>query len=171
MSQADSLQGPGKPPGTQPLPPLPRKSRAVACAECRRLKLKCDRAFPCLNCRRREVGNLCPHGSLVTRSRVATTVLGSTEGKHDVKWMSERIRQLEEALALIQSKVSDEPHPLLSASHRTSGYSSGSSEQPERATATPPLASHEKGSQKLTSYAEGSSSNGPTGRQTDAADS
>ncbi|KIK61368.1 hypothetical protein GYMLUDRAFT_42954 [Collybiopsis luxurians FD-317 M1] len=39
---------------------IPRKS----CAECRRLKLKCDRIFPCSACIRRGCGNLCPTGTL-----------------------------------------------------------------------------------------------------------
>ncbi|KAF5392796.1 hypothetical protein D9757_001039 [Collybiopsis confluens] len=35
-----------------------------SCAECRRLKLKCDRVFPCAACIRRGCGNLCPTGTL-----------------------------------------------------------------------------------------------------------
>ncbi|KAK0440938.1 fungal-specific transcription factor domain-containing protein [Desarmillaria tabescens] len=41
-----------------------RKSQAVSCQECRRLKLKCDRVFPCASCIRRGCANLCPHGTL-----------------------------------------------------------------------------------------------------------
>ncbi|KAJ3731484.1 fungal-specific transcription factor domain-containing protein [Lentinula guzmanii] len=41
-----------------------RKSQATSCAECRRLKLKCDRVFPCAACIRRGCGNLCPNGTL-----------------------------------------------------------------------------------------------------------
>ncbi|KAJ4490390.1 fungal-specific transcription factor domain-containing protein [Lentinula aciculospora] len=41
-----------------------RKSQATNCAECRRLKLKCDRVFPCAACIRRGCGNLCPNGTL-----------------------------------------------------------------------------------------------------------
>ena len=69
-----------------------------------------------------------------------STISEGTEKKHNVKWMVERIRRLEEALALVQSKVSDDPHPLLSASARLDGYGSGSSEQPDRETVTPPPA-------------------------------
>ncbi|KAF8582522.1 hypothetical protein K439DRAFT_1413134 [Ramaria rubella] len=117
---ASSSSGPG--PSSVPTPPPPpRKSRVVACAECRRLKLKCDRTFPCLNCRRREVAKLCPNGSLVTRSRLSTAVADGTQKNTDVTWMSERIKKLEEALALVQSKVSEEPHPLLSESTQGDG--------------------------------------------------
>lgn len=45
-----------------PTPP-PRSSggssaRIVACSECRRLKIKCDRVFPCANCRRRGLATI-----------------------------------------------------------------------------------------------------------------
>ncbi|GAW10371.1 hypothetical protein LENED_012629 [Lentinula edodes] len=42
----------------------PRKSQATTCQECRRLKIKCDRVFPCAACIRRGCGNLCPNGTL-----------------------------------------------------------------------------------------------------------
>ncbi|KAH8916253.1 hypothetical protein BT69DRAFT_794956 [Atractiella rhizophila] len=39
--------------------------KAKSCQECRRLKvLKCSRTWPCTNCRRRGVQNLCPDGVL-----------------------------------------------------------------------------------------------------------
>ncbi|THU91953.1 hypothetical protein K435DRAFT_967897 [Dendrothele bispora CBS 962.96] len=41
-----------------------KKSQATSCAECRRLKLKCDRVFPCSSCIRRGCANLCPNGTL-----------------------------------------------------------------------------------------------------------
>ncbi|KAF7325962.1 Zn(2)-C6 fungal-type domain-containing protein [Mycena kentingensis (nom. inval.)] len=42
----------------------PRKSQVTSCAECRRLKLRCDRVFPCASCIRRGCANLCPSGTL-----------------------------------------------------------------------------------------------------------
>lgn len=49
--------------------PAPTSGRGSSCAECRRLKLKCDRgdsdAWPCLQCRRRKCAELCP-GSVST---------------------------------------------------------------------------------------------------------
>ncbi|KAJ7046445.1 fungal-specific transcription factor domain-containing protein [Mycena alexandri] len=41
-----------------------RKSQITSCAECRRLKLRCDRVFPCASCIRRGCANLCPLGTL-----------------------------------------------------------------------------------------------------------
>ncbi|KZP23890.1 hypothetical protein FIBSPDRAFT_1042717 [Athelia psychrophila] len=38
----------------------------LSCAECKRLKLKCDKRVPCGACVRRECQMLCPHGSLPT---------------------------------------------------------------------------------------------------------
>ncbi|KZP10721.1 hypothetical protein FIBSPDRAFT_937932, partial [Athelia psychrophila] len=38
----------------------------LSCAECKRLKLKCDKKVPCGACVRRECQMLCPHGSLPT---------------------------------------------------------------------------------------------------------
>ncbi|KAK6909911.1 hypothetical protein L486_00437 [Kwoniella mangroviensis CBS 10435] len=47
--------------GEQPRPAKKRKQRQqFSCAECRRLKLKCDRQIPCANCVRRACGHLCP---------------------------------------------------------------------------------------------------------------
>ncbi|WWC88880.1 uncharacterized protein L201_003795 [Kwoniella dendrophila CBS 6074] len=44
-------------------PPKKRKQRQLlSCAECRRLKLKCDRQVPCANCVKRSCGHLCPDG-------------------------------------------------------------------------------------------------------------
>ncbi|GAA5833260.1 hypothetical protein JCM9279_001470 [Rhodotorula babjevae] len=40
-----------------------RQRQALSCAECRRLKLKCDRVFPCTACRKRDCGEICPTGT------------------------------------------------------------------------------------------------------------
>ncbi|WRT69338.1 uncharacterized protein IL334_006322 [Kwoniella shivajii] len=51
---------PQDPMGSAP-PRKKRKQRQqFSCAECRRLKLKCDRQVPCANCVRRSCGHLCP---------------------------------------------------------------------------------------------------------------
>ncbi|KAI0078655.1 hypothetical protein K474DRAFT_863161 [Panus rudis PR-1116 ss-1] len=39
----------------------------VACAECRRSKLKCDRYVPCSACVRRGCSAICPDGALEPR--------------------------------------------------------------------------------------------------------
>ncbi|PWN42229.1 hypothetical protein IE81DRAFT_323712 [Ceraceosorus guamensis] len=39
----------------------------LSCAECRRLKFKCDRRWPCSKCRERNCAHLCPDNTLETR--------------------------------------------------------------------------------------------------------
>ncbi|WWC67436.1 uncharacterized protein I206_101344 [Kwoniella pini CBS 10737] len=46
------------------------KQPQLSCAECRRLKLKCDREVPCSNCIRRKCSELCPDGVKETRKQV-----------------------------------------------------------------------------------------------------
>ncbi|WWC94645.1 hypothetical protein V866_001492 [Kwoniella sp. B9012] len=41
-----------------------RHQPIVSCLECRRMKWKCDRKFPCANCRKRGLESLCPNGQL-----------------------------------------------------------------------------------------------------------
>ncbi|KAK8845285.1 hypothetical protein IAR55_005998 [Kwoniella newhampshirensis] len=41
-----------------------RQQPIVSCLECRRMKWKCDRQFPCSNCRKRGIAALCPSGQL-----------------------------------------------------------------------------------------------------------
>ncbi|KAF8153104.1 fungal-specific transcription factor domain-containing protein [Crassisporium funariophilum] len=89
---------------------------ALSCAECRRLKLKCDKTVPCSSCKRRGCSAICPNGSLIT-GQGTRFVLADTEKLHQkIANMSDRIRQLEDALAILQSSgsgPSGEPHPLL----------------------------------------------------------
>ncbi|KAK2462887.1 hypothetical protein APHAL10511_005085 [Amanita phalloides] len=85
----------------------------TACAECRRLKLRCNRQVPCEKCESRGCAAICPDGVL-TPGRGNRLVLANTEELHDqIDTMSSRIRQLERALRDLQSSVSVEPHPLL----------------------------------------------------------
>ncbi|PCH44571.1 hypothetical protein WOLCODRAFT_26864 [Wolfiporia cocos MD-104 SS10] len=94
---------------------LKRSRGEISCAECRRLKIRCDKTIPCQSCQRRGCAALCPNGSLAT-GQGTRFVLAATEHLHRrVAKMSERIRQLEDALAIAQGKVSNEPHPLLAA--------------------------------------------------------
>ncbi|KAJ7667132.1 fungal-specific transcription factor domain-containing protein [Mycena rosella] len=51
-------------PGSAASSSAARKSQITSCAECRRLKLRCDRVFPCSSCIRRGCANLCPNGTL-----------------------------------------------------------------------------------------------------------
>ncbi|KAH7909940.1 fungal-specific transcription factor domain-containing protein [Hygrophoropsis aurantiaca] len=94
-----------------------RNSGQISCAECRRLKIKCDKQIPCQSCQasssRRGCAALCPNGSLAT-GQGTRFVLAATEHLHRrIAKMSERIRQLEDALGVLQSQHSTEPHPLL----------------------------------------------------------
>ncbi|TDL15877.1 hypothetical protein BD410DRAFT_777607 [Rickenella mellea] len=92
---------------------LKRSRGEVSCAECRRLKIKCDKKLPCSSCQRRGCASLCPNGSLAT-GQGTRSVLAATDHLHRrLSKMGERIRQLEDALAMLQSRVSDETHPLL----------------------------------------------------------
>ncbi|KDR77286.1 hypothetical protein GALMADRAFT_96046 [Galerina marginata CBS 339.88] len=93
-----------------------RARGALSCAECRRLKLKCDKTVPCSSCKRRGCSAICPNGSLIT-GQGTRFVLADTEVLHQkIATMSDRIRQLEDALAILQSSLNGptgEPHPLL----------------------------------------------------------
>ncbi|KAI5992271.1 fungal-specific transcription factor domain-containing protein [Pisolithus orientalis] len=90
-----------------------RNSGQISCAECRRLKIKCDKQIPCQSCRRRGCAALCPNGSLST-GQGTRFVLAATEHLHrQIAKMSERIRQLEDALGELQARHSKELHPLL----------------------------------------------------------
>ncbi|KZT04988.1 uncharacterized protein LAESUDRAFT_727563 [Laetiporus sulphureus 93-53] len=91
-----------------------RARGAISCAECRRLKLKCDKTVPCSSCKRRGCSSICPNGSLTT-GQGTRFILADTDRLHrKIAEMSDRIRQLEDALAILQSSVAREAHPLLS---------------------------------------------------------
>ncbi|KAF9528164.1 fungal-specific transcription factor domain-containing protein [Crepidotus variabilis] len=85
----------------------------TSCAECRRLKLKCDKNIPCSKCVSRGCGSICPDGSL-TPGKGNRLVLANTEELHErIHQMASRNRELESALRDLQKRVSDDPHPLL----------------------------------------------------------
>ncbi|KAG9313765.1 hypothetical protein JVU11DRAFT_6124 [Chiua virens] len=91
-----------------------RNRGVMSCAECRRLKLKCDKTVPCSSCKRRGCSAICPNGKLTT-GQGTRFVLADTEKLHEkILLMSDRIRQLEDALAVLQSSIApSESHPLL----------------------------------------------------------
>ncbi|KAF9523895.1 fungal-specific transcription factor domain-containing protein [Crepidotus variabilis] len=93
------------------------KKAPLSCCECRRLKLKCDRNFPCASCKKRGCAEICPDGVLVS-GKGTRFILANTEQLHGkIQEMSDRIRHLEEALQSLHSQVSSNegPHPLLRA--------------------------------------------------------
>ncbi|KAJ7054174.1 fungal-specific transcription factor domain-containing protein [Mycena amicta] len=94
-----------------------KRSRGeVSCAECRRLKIKCDKQIPCQSCVRRGCAALCPNGALAT-GQGTRFVLAATEHLHrKIARMGERIRALEDALTTLHAAQGgpDRPtHPLL----------------------------------------------------------
>ncbi|KAG6330355.1 hypothetical protein ID866_8734, partial [Astraeus odoratus] len=103
----------------------------LSCAECRRLKLRCDRHVPCGSCVKRGCGAICPDGmsnlqqemsqsiTVVTSGSLTTGqgnrfVLATTPELHEkISELSIRVRQLEDALRHSHSIVSTDRHPLL----------------------------------------------------------
>ncbi|KAF8895145.1 hypothetical protein BD779DRAFT_704109 [Infundibulicybe gibba] len=93
------------------------KKTPLSCCECRRLKLKCDRSFPCASCKKRGCAEICPDGVLVS-GKGTRFILANTEQLHSkIQEMSDRIRNLEEGLAALHSTSTQDPatdpHPLL----------------------------------------------------------
>ncbi|KAF9221421.1 hypothetical protein BS17DRAFT_803536 [Gyrodon lividus] len=85
----------------------------LSCAECRRLKLRCDRVIPCSSCVKRGCGAICPEGSLTT-GQGNRFVLASTQELHEkISDLCNRVRELEDALRSSHSLVSPDKHPLL----------------------------------------------------------
>ncbi|KAI0953850.1 hypothetical protein AcV7_007264 [Taiwanofungus camphoratus] len=90
-----------------------RRNAPLSCAECRRLKLRCSRVFPCSSCVKKGCAAICPDGSLTT-GKGNRFVLANTEVLHDkINALANRVRQLEDALEEAQSQLSPRPHPLL----------------------------------------------------------
>ncbi|TFK76007.1 hypothetical protein BDN72DRAFT_756432 [Pluteus cervinus] len=92
---------------------LRRARGEISCAECRRLKLKCDKQLPCSSCVRRGCSSICPNGSLSTGQGTRFVLADTTQLHAKITDMGQRIRQLEDALAIMQASASSEPHPLL----------------------------------------------------------
>ncbi|KAH9897653.1 fungal-specific transcription factor domain-containing protein [Cubamyces lactineus] len=86
----------------------------VSCAECRRLKLRCDRKVPCETCTKRGCAALCPDGQLITGGKGTRQAVADVEDlKKKIEQLQNRSKTLEDALRTIQAAVSDEQHPLL----------------------------------------------------------
>nr|XP_019004911.1 transcriptional regulatory protein [Kwoniella mangroviensis CBS 8507]OCF68372.1 transcriptional regulatory protein [Kwoniella mangroviensis CBS 8507] len=82
--------------------------QSFSCAECRRLKLKCSREWPCTSCEceKRGCAQICPNGEMRT-GKGKRLILADTAELH------QRISLLEVALAQSHAKQSSKPHPLL----------------------------------------------------------
>ncbi|KAL5527775.1 hypothetical protein ACEPAG_6576 [Sanghuangporus baumii] len=94
-----------------------RRARGeISCAECRRHKLKCNKAIPCGTCIRKGCPDICPNGTLTPGQ---STRHGLKDTDADVQTqkltqMSKRIQQLEDALQIAHSSLTTSTHPLLS---------------------------------------------------------
>ncbi|TFK49580.1 hypothetical protein OE88DRAFT_1632864 [Heliocybe sulcata] len=85
----------------------------LSCAECKRLKHKCDKKVPCGSCERRGCQKICPTGTL-SHGQASRYILADTVELHRViAEMSQRIQQLETALADAHANLSNQSHPLL----------------------------------------------------------
>lgn len=61
-SNASDMGGIGGTPGNKSLDK--KYKQGTSCAECRRLKIKCDRGIPCAGCQKRGCAELCPEESI-----------------------------------------------------------------------------------------------------------
>lgn len=111
----------------------------MSCAECRRLKLRCDRNVPCEKCTKRGCAAICPNGSLATGRTNNRFVLANTEQLHaQIESMTRRIQELENGLGTVYATISKEKHPLLSGED-TSTQGSSSADVPMFADPSPPV--------------------------------
>ncbi|KAF8215723.1 fungal-specific transcription factor domain-containing protein [Mycena galopus ATCC 62051] len=85
----------------------------TSCAECRRLKLRCDKNVPCGKCVSRGCGSICPDGHLTSGKGNRLVLANTEELHHRIERLCSRIRDLEDGLRHLQEAVSDRPHPLL----------------------------------------------------------
>ncbi|KAK0225961.1 fungal-specific transcription factor domain-containing protein [Armillaria fumosa] len=99
----------------------------LSCAECRRLKLKCDKHIPCASCARRGCESICPTGTLSNGSGKKLVISDTGTLHQKVEEMGQRIQELEEALRDFQASTSKEPHPLLRQELLVIKYPSGMS--------------------------------------------
>ncbi|KAF8738774.1 Methyltransferase, partial [Rhizoctonia solani] len=96
---------------------IPQRRRGVgplSCRECRRLKLKCNRQFPCTSCERRGCASVCPNGIVEAGRGSRRHILATTSQLQEtVRCLEARISELEDALEESHARYSTNPHPLL----------------------------------------------------------
>ncbi|TFK32802.1 fungal-specific transcription factor domain-containing protein [Crucibulum laeve] len=92
----------------------------LSCAECRRSKLKCDRVFPCQSCIRRGCAGICPEGTLAATKGNKVLMAHAQRLSEQVKALTSRVHELEEALGQTHSK-DDSTHSLLQPSVTSNG--------------------------------------------------
>ncbi|ODN81761.1 hypothetical protein L202_02144 [Cryptococcus amylolentus CBS 6039] len=126
-----------------------RKQRPVfSCAECRRLKLKCDRQVPCNNCVRRQCHTICPEGVRITRQYLASsdselaTRLEHLEGivsRHGLEPIPERGRSKSSTKRISSPSPSarDLQEPPSGSANASSGPRADQDPTPRRTSARP----------------------------------
>ncbi|KAJ6594886.1 hypothetical protein B0H19DRAFT_1366629 [Mycena capillaripes] len=78
---------------------IKRTSGKAPCAECKRLKLKCDKNIPCASCVRRGCGDTCPTGTYLPTGRGRRAVpTEASRLRRVLTDMEARIRDLETAI-------------------------------------------------------------------------
>ncbi|KLO09517.1 hypothetical protein SCHPADRAFT_907684 [Schizopora paradoxa] len=93
---------------------LKRSKGIISCAECRRLKLKCDKQIPCSHCKRRGCPSICPHGEFSLGYGNKHVLADREKLQQKLHEMSSRIKQLEDTLRIAHGCHSSTSHPLLS---------------------------------------------------------
>ncbi|KAL5501529.1 hypothetical protein ACEPAH_8789 [Sanghuangporus vaninii] len=92
-----------------------RERGEISCAECRRHKLKCNKAIPCSTCIRKGCQEICPNGTLSPSNFSRKVLRGKDVRLQRLSQMSRRIRELEDALQIAHSSATGSArHPLLS---------------------------------------------------------
>ncbi|WOO86263.1 putative transcriptional regulatory protein [Vanrija pseudolonga] len=97
-----------------PRPKRRRQRPHLSCTECRRLKMKCDRQFPCANCRRRDCAADCHRGGPTGRR---TTLSPSADQVN--RNLHERLAHLESILEKQGQMGTPAPGPSLLATPST----------------------------------------------------
>ncbi|KAF8157426.1 hypothetical protein K438DRAFT_2026169 [Mycena galopus ATCC 62051] len=78
---------------------IKRNSGKAPCAECKRLKLKCDKIIPCSSCVRRGCGHSCPNGTYLPTGRGRRTVPTElSRARRIFSEMEARMKELETAI-------------------------------------------------------------------------
>ncbi|EJD39543.1 hypothetical protein AURDEDRAFT_153771 [Auricularia subglabra TFB-10046 SS5] len=83
--------------------------RLLACAECKRLKLRCDKKVPCGSCTRRRCESVCPDGTLNKgRGQGNRLLLAESRQLHDkIEAMQKRMAALKQAISELQGPSTD----------------------------------------------------------------
>ncbi|GAA5984135.1 hypothetical protein JCM10908_006063 [Rhodotorula pacifica] len=71
-----------------------KPKQPLSCQECRRLKLRCDRQFPCSSCRKRGCADVCPEGVLRPPGRAVRLAAELTALLHRVEQLESVIIEL-----------------------------------------------------------------------------